>query len=152
MIGRRYHIGLSAVGNVKSLDGFANDVGGDLTFTNIEKLDAAVHTGADDGRAQTLDLWDWIFEAFDNLDGVVRVWPVVPAADWSVVAGGDLSELKVTMTLLSGLKVMELTRAVWPVYLRMNLPSMTSVRMMFLSPPPLINFELSLLMSNEYTS
>jgi hypothetical protein len=51
------------------------------------------------------------------------------------------------MTLFSGLKQTELILAVCPVYFLMYFPYTTSVRMMFLSPPPVMNFELSLLMS-----
>ena len=83
---------------------------------------------------------------------MVALTSIVPTSNGSIIRCADLDYGGVTMTLLSGLKQTELTLEVCPVYFRIYLADMTSVSMIFLSPPPLINLELSLLMSIEYTS
>lgn len=149
MVSRRHHISLFAISNVESLHRFRKTISCNLSLADIKKLDTAIHTGANDSSAHALDLWNRIFEPFDDFDGMVGFASVVPTAYWSIVAGANLSVLDHTITLFSGLKQTELILAVCPVYFLIYLPSMTSVSMMFLSPPPLINLELSLLMSTE---
>jgi hypothetical protein len=111
-VGGGYHVGAAAVGDVEALDAFGEGVSGDFSFANVEEFDGAVHAGADELCAVDHDLADGVLEAFDDFDGVVAVVAVVPAADRGVVGGTDLSGRGSTMTLLSGLKQTELTRAV----------------------------------------
>ncbi len=57
-----------------------------------------------------------------------------------------------TITLFYELNATEFIRPLCPVYLRTVLPYITSVRIIILSLPPLINLELSLLIYILLTS
>lgn len=52
----RSDIGFSTVSDVEPLDRLRQSIRSYFSLSNVEELDTAIHTRADDGCAQTLDL------------------------------------------------------------------------------------------------
>ena len=148
----RNYVSFSTIGYIHALNCFSHSVSCDLSASYIEEFYASVHACTDELSSIHHYLWDWVSESFDDLYRMIGIVAIVPESYRSIIAGAYLNIKMHTITLLSGLNRTEFILEVCPVYLRIYLPYTTSVKMTFLSPPPVMNLELSLLISSEYTS